>query len=368
MKLCGLVVVAAACGPGLVPRDTREVGREALAGAVGNPAELRELFRDSVVDGGLWFDDAACAAEFGKGEEVPKDRLDAFAACLAGLNLQPSPREDALGDVVVLDYAPGIELEARVAPEAAGPHLSWIGYASRRPIDALVPTITPSALESIRLTGDRNGPLEPTLASTLELDPTPKSHAQFTWLRVCVDETGAVTLADPFETTSIKASLGFARAAAQWTFKPFVIHDQPVAVCSLARMSYPPNQAPTVETLPLPPAPSRSHKNPLVYVEGAKERKLHEGHRVAGDKMIAPDDGTKTRIQKSKVDRITASFRICLDENGAAESVLPLKSSGFAEYDAKILYFMNKWRYEPYAIDGVPLPVCTAVTFIYSQR
>jgi len=368
MKLLGLVVAAAACGPGLVPRDTREIGRETLASAVGDPAELRELFRDSVVDGGLWFDDATCAAEFGKGEEVPKDRLDAFATCLAGLHLQPSPREDALGDVVVLDYAPGIELEARVAPEAAGPHLSWIGYASRRPIDALVPTITPSALESIRLTGDRNGPLDPEFATKLELDPTPKSHAQFAWLRVCVDESGAVTLADPFETTSNNVSIAFARAASQWTFKPFRIHDQPVAVCSLARMSYPPNEGPTVETLPLPPAPSRSHKNPLVFVDGAKESQLHEGHRISGNKMIAPDDPTKTKIQRSKVDRVTASFRICLDENGVPESVLPLKSSGYAEYDAKITYFLNQWRYEPYAIDRIPVPVCTQVNFIYSQR
>lgn len=368
MNLSGWVVLAAACGPGLAPRDTREVGRETLGNAVGDPGELRELFRGSVVDGGLWFADPACAGEFGKGEEVPQGRLDAFAACLVGLHLQPSPREDALGDVIVLDYAPGIELEARVAPEAAGTHLSWIGYASRRSIDALVPTITPAALESVRLTGDRNGPLDPELAAKLEVDPTPRSHAQFTWIRTCIDETGAVTLADPFETTSGKASVAFARAAAQWTFKPFEINGQPVAVCSMVRMSYPPGQAPTVETLPLPPSPSRTRKNPIVYADGSKEVKLHEGRRISGQKLIAPDDRTKTKIQKSKDGRVTAAFRVCLDENGAPESVLPLKSSGFAEYDSKITYFMNQWRYEPYTIDGVPTPVCTQVNFIYSQR
>ena len=29
---------------------------------------------------------------------------------------------------------------------------------------------------------------------------------------------------------------------------------------------------------------------------------------------------------------------------------------------------MRTWRYSPYMKDGVPLEVCTGVTFIYSQR
>ncbi len=56
--------------------------------------------------------------------------------------------------------------------------------------DPMVPTITPEALESIRLTGDRNGPLDPKIASTLGLDPTPTSHAQFTWIKICLDQNG----------------------------------------------------------------------------------------------------------------------------------------------------------------------------------
>src|SRR4051812_21438244 len=83
----GLVLVAA-CGPGLAARDTRDVGRDSLASAAGDAKALRALFHDNVVDGGIWFDDAACAKEFGAGEEVPKDRLDAFAQCLAGLHMQ----------------------------------------------------------------------------------------------------------------------------------------------------------------------------------------------------------------------------------------------------------------------------------------
>jgi hypothetical protein len=367
VKLFGLVLVAA-CGPGLAPRDTRDVGRDSLTSAVGEPRALRELFRDNVVDGGLWFDDAACAKEFGAGEEVPKDRLDAFAQCLVGLHLQTSTRGDTLGDVVVMAYAPGIEVEARVMQEEEGSHLAWIGYASRRPVDAMLPTITSAALESIRTSGDPNGPLDPAVASTLELDPTPTSHASYTWLRVCVDETGALTLAAPFETTSSAAAVAFVAAAKNWTFKPFKLHDQPAAVCSMVRMAYPPGQGPAEENLPMPPSMSLSHKDPIVFVEGSKSGQMHEGKRIAGKKNILPDDHTKTAIEKKHIHQVVGSFKICLDESGAPESILPIRSTGFANYDRELLAGMREWRYEPYVLDGVPTPVCTGVVFIYNQR
>jgi hypothetical protein len=344
------------------------VGRSSLLGATGNPRALREMFRDSVVSGGLWFDDAACAKEFGAGEEVPKDRLDAFSYCLAGLHLQASTRSDALGDVVVMTYAPGIEVEARIVQEEEGAHLTWIGYASRRPIDAMIPTITSAALESIRTGGDPNGPLDPAVASKLELDPTPKSHASYTWLRVCVDETGAVTLADPYETTSSTASDAFSAAAKKWTFKPFTIKDKVVPVCSMVRLAYPPGQGPTEETLPMPPRPTASHKNPIVFVEGSKSQKMHEGKRISGNKLLFPDDHIKASISKSRNHHIVGSFRICLDEHGVPESILPLRSTGFADYDRELLAGMQQWRYEPYVLDGVPMEVCTGVTFIYNQN
>jgi hypothetical protein len=367
VKLFGLVVVAA-CGPGLAARDTREVGRDSLASAAGSADALREMLRDSVVDGGLWFDDAACAKEFGAGEEVPKDRLSVFAQCLAGLHMQPSTRGDELGDVVVMTYAPGIEVEARVVQEDDGAHLMWIGYASRRPIDAMIPTITSAALQSIRLTGDPNGPLDPAVASTLELDPTPTSHASYTWLRVCVDETGALTLAEPYETTSSPASVAFTGAAQKWTFKPFTIRDKPVPVCSMVRMAYPPGQGPVEETLPMPPQLTGTRRNSLVFVEGSKSQKLHEGRRIAGNKNVLPDTDIKIAMRQKGLKQIVGSFRICLDENGLPGSILPIRSTGFANYDRELLAAMHEWRYEPYAIDGVPMSVCTGVTFIYNQR
>jgi hypothetical protein len=351
-----------ACEPGFTPVEPRDVARDAVVDSVGHADNFETLFRDSVVDGGLWFDDPACA-KFAAPGEVARDQLSAFAHCLAELPLKESPRHDALGDVTVLDYAPGIELEARVVQEVGGPHLSWIGYASHGADDPMVPMITSDALESIRLTGDRNGPVDAQIAGTLGLDPTPTSHAQFTWIKVCLDETGAITKTHGGETTSDMALAAFEQAAKGWTFKPFAINGRAVPVCSMARMTYPAGQGPSVETLPMPaPPPKPGHREPLVFAAGAKRL---EGKRISGTKVIRPDVETTAAIAKSHVDRVTGSFRVCLTESGHVESVLPTTSTGYANYDRKLMGTMQQWVYSPYTIDGVAVPVCTSVTFSY---
>jgi hypothetical protein len=94
-----------------------------------------------------------------------------------------------------------------------------------------------------------------------------------------------------------------------------------------------------------------------------------EGSRIAGDKMISPDDVTKTEIQRSGKDRVIGSFKLCLTVGGEISSVTMLKSTAFPAYDGKIQSKMRgEWRYKPYMVNGKAVPVCTAVTFIYSQK
>jgi hypothetical protein len=46
-----------------------------------------------------------------------------------------------------------------------------------------------------------------------------------------------------------------------------------------------------------------------------------------------------------------------------------LKSTGVPAYDRKLIHDMREgWRYRPLLLEGVPSPVCTAVTFIYEQH
>jgi hypothetical protein len=357
-----------ACGPGLaqVDRDPQVVGRNAVVAAAGDPVAFERLVRGPVVNGGLWFDDPKCSGLFSLGE-VPEPHRVAFAHCLAGLKLQRSTREDALGDAIVLEYGRGFEVEARVVLENDGPRLTWIGFESRRSDSDNAPTITLHALEQLRAAGDPSGPIDPAVASTIELDPTPKSHAAFAWFKVCIDDIGSVNEIYVHEMTSVKAKDAFLGAIQTWKFQPFVIEGQAVPVCAMVRMTYPYGQGPVTEVLPLPPAPSKTKRDPFVFAEGTKHALL-EGHRIAGQIMIAPDDETKKAIHNAGIRRVMGTFRLCMDETGKVETVLPLRSTGVASYDRRIIGGMLAWRYSPYMIDGRAVAVCTAITYIYTQR
>lgn len=115
---------------------------------------------------------------------------------------------------------------------------------------------------------------------------------------------------------------------------------------------------------PPPPPPPPPPMPPQVVPPAALE-----ASRISGEKMIEPDDVTKTEIQRSGKDRIVGTYKLCLTVDGAINTVNMLKSTGFSAYDNKILSTIrSSWRYRPFMVNGRAAPVCTAVTFIYSQH
>jgi outer membrane biosynthesis protein TonB len=92
-----------------------------------------------------------------------------------------------------------------------------------------------------------------------------------------------------------------------------------------------------------------------------------EANRIAGVKMIVPDDVTKTEISRSGKNKLIGSFKVCITAEGNIASVSQLKSTGFPAYDSRITSTIRgDWRYRPFTMNGKPAPVCTAVTFIFS--
>jgi protein TonB len=89
---------------------------------------------------------------------------------------------------------------------------------------------------------------------------------------------------------------------------------------------------------------------------------------TSGNKQIIPDDVTKIEIQRSGKPKIVGSFKICLGTGGSIDSINMLKSTGFPAYDEKLKREMRDWRFRPFLINGRAAPVCTAKTFIYSQK
>lgn len=361
-------VGAVGCGPGLKTPDAREAARTSLADASGDPAAVAELLRDSVTLGHLIFDDATCTAAFPPGE-VREEKFGELARCLAGLNLRASGREDGLGDVAVMSYGPGFEVEARILQHGSRSQLKWIGFASQHAGTPSAPTLNAAAFEELRVSGQRVPVFDAVTARTIEgeLSPADGDDVAVMWLKVCLDETGTITLIDPYAPASYVAMEAFVAVARTWTFRPFVHAGQARPACSMVRMAHPADKAPPIETLPLPPPPSKGKRPPLSLAQ-RKFVTLMEGRRIAGERGIVPDDETKWQIRKYRGQKIRGTFRLCLDEAGRVESVLPLLSTGFPAYDRDLLAKMALWIYSPYKVDGAPVPVCTSITFIYTQR
>lgn len=115
----------------------------------------------------------------------------------------------------------------------------------------------------------------------------------------------------------------------------------------------------TPDAVPVPASSTPPHVVPP---------RLLEGQRISGSPAIVPDDETKDDIREARRTKLVGSFKLCLTAEGTVASVDGLKATGFPAYDHKIMREMRKWRYRPYSVGGKAIPVCTAVTFIYSQR
>ncbi len=111
-----------------------------------------------------------------------------------------------------------------------------------------------------------------------------------------------------------------------------------------------------------PPPPPPKVETPSVVPP-----KVLEQNRIAGETQIQPPDEVKNQIRRDGKTRVASNFQICLDATGGIKGIKMLKSSGYASYDRKIQSSMSGWRYKPFMVNGEARPVCTAVTFIYSQ-
>ena len=93
-----------------------------------------------------------------------------------------------------------------------------------------------------------------------------------------------------------------------------------------------------------------------------------EQQRIAGDKLIFPDDATKVAIHRAGVTRLIVPLKVCVTRTGDVDVAAVLKPSGFPAYDAHLVDEVRRWRYKPFVIDGRPTPVCSIVQFVYSQQ
>jgi hypothetical protein len=341
------------CGPGLRPERPTTPGD---AVAPSDLEHLDKLVRQPVVNGGVLFLEAACAKQFASPGQVGADQLNAFAACLAGLHVHPSVRKDSRGDVMVLDYEPGIELEARFVKDDRGPVLSWIGYASRAESDDVIPTLTAAALEQLRASGDRT--LDASSRAELEHERTERHvFAQMAWIKVCLDAQGAVSSLRVRDESTRVSTRVFTTIAQRLAFRPFSVGGQPMPACSMMWFADPAEKAPP-EILP---RQLRSRSGLPIIRETMLDR-------VRVDRLVVPSDDGKVALAKAGIGKIVGLVEACLDETGQVVSAQMIKNTGLASYDQKIVETVKSYIYGPYLEDGKPIAVCVNIPFVYSQH
>lgn len=91
-------------------------------------------------------------------------------------------------------------------------------------------------------------------------------------------------------------------------------------------------------------------------------------HRIAGEAQIHPPSNTRNMMSRKTQHELTAILLVCLDKGGAVSKQRLIRSSGYPEYDSKLLSGVRRWRYEPYRANGKATAICTQLTFRYKQE
>jgi protein TonB len=89
--------------------------------------------------------------------------------------------------------------------------------------------------------------------------------------------------------------------------------------------------------------------------------------QISGDRQIRPASETKVKMVRAGDMRVVTTVKMCVSARGTVNRLELLSSSGYPAYDRKVLNQIRTWRYRPFEVNGKPVPVCTAVTLIYTM-
>jgi hypothetical protein len=327
-------IVAVLAAPARADKKPAVVLEQALAGRTAG----LELLADTVRVGAVLWADPACERRFGHPSTVTGGDRAALLQCLLDADLV-GIRWDS-GAPIALGSHDGTTL---VSVELIDRKIAALGAIATNADDAAMPTVLDRDV-SFLFAGEAPTPL----------------HAV---AKACQTKTGALA------TTRIVRSSGvpafdaglIASAKSHRRANRIAVGTPPLAVCWIVPADEPPGGGPdqlSDEEPGTPPSPMPAQLVPPTVLEAL---------RLSGAKAIPPDAATQAQIQRDHRDRIVASLKLCVDATGAVGDVTLVKSSGYPAYDTELHdTIATTWRYSPYLVLGKPVPVCTAVTFIYS--
>jgi hypothetical protein len=123
------------------------------------------------------------------------------------------------------------------------------------------------------------------------------------------------------------------------------------------------------EAAPVAPAPAAAAAR---TAKAAAPRQVAAGfleaNRIAGNAKILPDNGTRQAMHHQGATRVVGKFKLCVSATGTAGKVSMISSSGYDDYDKKIMAELGRWKFKPISINGEATPVCASIAIAYSQN
>jgi len=319
---------------------------DAVKSRVQMPLEAKELR----------FLDGKCADFTSPYAAIEDHELATFVGCLADIGIAATPGAE-LGDAT---YGPGAIL---ILDTFGGKLRSLSSIDPGNDQFMIEPGVFASHVRKFKRS------IAPSAALKKTLDASTDARALAS-VMVCVDLRGKITSLE----IEVEGDATYERevrtAARAWSVKPFRVGKQAVPACAALTLGYP------AQRLTTPPRPAAPDAPPVVAQPATSTTTtaprnvpptLLEGSRISGEPVILPDETTKNAIRDSGANQVIGSFKLCIDTAGAVTKIVTLKTTGFEPYDKTLIRGMRQWKYRPYNLDGKPVPVCTAITFVYKQ-
>lgn len=94
--------------------------------------------------------------------------------------------------------------------------------------------------------------------------------------------------------------------------------------------------------------------------------RVFQGLRISGETQLHPSTTTQSVMIRDGVDRVSGTIKVCITTDGGVASAAMARSTKYDDYDATLLSAVRTWRYQPYTLNGTPVPACSFVTFNYT--
>jgi TonB family protein len=90
--------------------------------------------------------------------------------------------------------------------------------------------------------------------------------------------------------------------------------------------------------------------------------------RTSGNDQIAAPNSVRQQMMRAVKNKVIGTVKLCVGTDGRVDSAKVLKSTGYDEYDDKLLSEMRAWKYRPYQHEGEATRFCTAITLVYIMK